>query len=205
MFRARSADELLGMEGAAARVIFSHFGGMIKTGDGRGAGDGPARPGPEWCTFDFQGRNRRPPRDAVNALLSLAYSLLAKDCTLATLAVGFDPYMGFFHQPRAGKPALALDLQEEFRPLVAETAVLTALNHRVLEPGDFLRAGDAVNLTKNGRRRFFDCYEKRMNDLLRHPTFNYQVSYRRALELQARLLAKTLTGEIASYLPLMTR
>ena len=205
VFGARSAGELLGMEGAAAAVYFSHFGGMIKAGEGRTVGYGAGQPGQEWCSFDFKGRNRRPPRDAVNALLSLAYSLLAKDCTLAALTVGFDPYIGFFHQPRAGRPALALDLQEEFRPLVAESAVLTALNNRVLEPGDFLRAGDAVNLTKIGRKRFFECYEKRMNDLLRHPIFNYQVSYRRALELQARLLAKSLTGEIASYWPLMTR
>ena len=131
--------------------------------------------------------------------------MLAKDCALAALAVGFDPYIGFLHQPRAGRPALALDLQEEFRPLMAESAVLTALNNRMLEPADFLRAGDAVNLTKTGRKRFFDCYEKRMNDTLRHPVFNYQVSYRRALELQARLLAKALTGEIAEYRALTTR
>ena len=205
IFQARSASKLLGMEGAAAAVYFAHFGGMIKTGSSRAVG-GETDGSPEgWCHFDFNGRNRRPPRDAVNALLSLAYSLLAKDCTLAALAVGFDPYIGFFHQPRAGRPALALDLQEEFRPLVAESAVLTALNNRVLEPGDFLRAGNAVTLTKTGRRRFFDCYEKRMNDTLRHPIFNYQVSYRRALELQARLLAKALTGEISTYWPLMTR
>lgn len=205
VFQARSAGELLGMEGAAAAVYFAHFGGMIKTGGGRAAEDEVNGSPEEWRRFDFNGRNRRPPRDAVNALLSLAYSLLAKDCTLAALAVGFDPYIGFFHQPRAGRPALALDLQEEFRPLVAESAVLTALNNRVLEPSDFLRAGNAVSLTKTGRRRFFDCYEKRMNDTLRHPIFNYQVSYRRALELQARLLAKVLTGEISSYWPLMTR
>ncbi len=228
VFTARSAGELLGMEGAAAAMYFSHFGGMIKTGggdggrtgwtgdEGEGGGDagaaggggggvGKGQPDASWCTFHFHGRNRRPPRDAVNALLSLAYSLLAKDCALAALAVGFDPYIGFFHQPRPGRPALALDLQEEFRPLVAESAVLTALNNRMLEPGDFVRAGEAVNLTKSGRKKFFDCYEKRMNDTLRHPVFNYQVSYRRALELQARLLAKALTGEIAGYLPLMTR
>lgn len=206
VFGARSAGELLGMEGAAAAVYFAHFGGMIKTGgNGRAAWNGDDHSPEAWCSFDFNGRNRRPPRDAVNALLSLAYSLLAKDCTLAALAVGLDPYIGFFHQPRAGRPALALDLQEEFRPLVAESAVLTALNNRMLEPGDFLRAGDAVSLTKAGRKRFFECYEKRMNDVLRHPLFNYQVSYRRALELQARLLAKALTGEINSYWPLLTR
>ena len=204
VFAARSAGELLGMEGAAAAVYFAHFGGMIKAGAENGrAGVGDTASG--WATFDFNGRNRRPPRDPVNALLSLAYSLLAKDCVLAALAVGFDPYIGFFHQPRAGRPALALDLQEEFRPLIAESAVLSALNNRVLEPNDFVRAGEAVNLTKTGRKRFFDCYEKRMNDTLRHPVFGYQVSYRRALELQARLLAKALTGEIAEYRALTTR
>ncbi len=206
VFGARTAGELLGMEGAAAAVYFAHFGGMIKTGrNGQVAGSEDGLPSAAWSSFDFNGRNRRPPRDAVNALLSLAYSLLAKDCALAAMAVGLDPYIGFFHQPRAGRPALALDLQEEFRPLVAESAVLTALNNRMLEPDDFLRAGEAVSLTKAGRRRFFECYEKRMNDTLRHPLFNYQVSYRRALELQARLLAKVLTGEISSYWPLLTR
>ena len=206
VFGARSAGELLGMEGAAAAVYFAHFGGMIKTGRNARAARGEAEDPPEaWCSFDFNGRNRRPPRDAVNALLSLAYSLLAKDCTLAALAVGLDPYIGFFHQPRAGRPALALDLQEEFRPLVAESTVLTALNNRMLEPGDFLQAGNTVNLTKAGRKKFFECYEKRMNDVLRHPLFDYQVSYRRALELQVRLLAKALIGEIDSYWPLLTR
>ena len=121
------------------------------------------------------------------------------------MTVGLDPYVGFFHQPRAGRPSLALDLQEEFRPLIAESVVLTALNNRMLERKDFFRAGEAVNLTAQGRRRFFDCYEKRMNDTLRHPVFGYQVSYRRALEVQARLLAKALTGEIAEYQPLTVR
>ena len=202
VFAARTAGELLGMEGAAAAVYFEHFGGMIKIEAGPGGASGPAE---GWCSFDFRGRNRRPPRDAVNALLSLGYSLLAKDCTLAALAVGFDPYVGFFHQPRAGRPALALDLQEEFRALIADSTVLTALNNRMLEPGDFVRAGEGVNLTTRGRKRFFDCYEKRMNDTLRHPVFGYQVSYRRALELQARLLAKALTGETGGYQPLTTR
>ena len=155
--------------------------------------------------FRFTHRHRRPPTDPINALLSLAYSLLAKDCTLAALAVGFDPYVGFYHQPRFGRPALALDLMEEFRPLVAESAVLSCVNNRVLGPGDFVRAGDAVNLTTPGRRRFFQMYEQRMSALLTHPVFDYKVSYRRALELQARLLAKVLTGEIPDYVPLMTR
>jgi len=165
----------------------------------------PTVPTQQVFKLNFHGRNRRPPTDPVNALLSLAYSLLAKDCLLAALAVGFDPYVGFYHQPRFGRPALALDLMEEFRPLVAESAVLTCINNRVVNEGDFVQAGEAVNLTAAGRKRFFQTYEQRMSALLTHPVFDYKVSYRRALELQARLLAKVLTGEIPEYSPLTTR
>ncbi len=165
VFEARSAGELLGMEGAAAAVYFAHFGGMIKVGArrdwrerdaGRSATAAAARARRRtWCTFDFNGRNRRPPRDPVNALLSLAYSLLAKDCTIGGLAVGFDPYIGFFHQPRAGRPALALDLQEEFRPLVADSAVLTAFNNRMVEPGGFSAGGRRGEPDQDGSRSDF--------------------------------------------------
>jgi len=155
--------------------------------------------------FNFTHRNRRPPTDPVNAMLSLAYSLLAKDCVLALLAVGFDPYVGFFHQPRFGRPALALDLMEEFRALVGDSTVLSCINNRAITETDFVQAGQAVNLTAPGRRRFFEMYEQRMNSVLTHPVFDYKVSYRRALELQARMLAKVLTGEIPEYVPLLTR
>jgi CRISPR-associated protein Cas1 len=206
--RAESVESLLGVEGGAAAAYFEQFNGMIKAADELD----DQLPGLEVPTrqasnfsFNFHGRNRRPPTDPVNALLSLAYSLLAKDCLLAALAVGFDPYVGFYHQPRFGRPALALDLMEEFRPLVAESAVLTCINNRVVSEGDFVQAGQAVNLTAAGRKRFFQTYEQRMSALLTHPVFDYKVSYRRALELQARLLAKVLTGEIPEYVPLTTR
>lgn len=213
---ARGLDELLGMEGAAAAVYFQHFAGMIKVGEedledeipGLAPSDAEEKRRKEEAeafTFDFTQRRRRPPTDPVNALLSLAYSLLAKDCTIAALAVGFDPYIGFYHQPRHGRPALALDLMEEFRPLVAESAVLTAINNRMVTPGHFVRAGDAVNLTPQGRRAFFHAYEQRMNALITHPVFDYKVSYRRVIELQARLLARWLTGEIPDYVPMVTR
>ena len=215
--RAESQDQLLGIEGNAAAAYFGEFSGMLKAVEeddlnfddaGVSAPSAPAsRPSTKnsQLTFDFTQRNRRPPTDPVNALLGLAYSVLAKDCTLACLAVGFDPYVGFYHQPRFGRPALALDLMEEFRPLIAESAVLSAINNRVVTLGDFVRAGSAVNLTPAGRKRFFQTYEQRMNTLLTHPLFDYKVSYRRALELQARLLAKCLTGEIPEYVPLLTR
>ena len=204
--RAESIESLLGTEGAAAAAYFAQFSGMIKVADDLDdqllGAESPIQP---TFNFNFNGRNRRPPTDPVNALLSLAYSLLSKDCLLAALAVGFDPYLGFYHQPRFGRPALALDLMEEFRPLIAESAVLSCINNRVVSEVDFVRAGQAVNLTPAGRKRFFNSYEQRMNSLLTHPIFDYKVSYRRALELQARLLAKTLTGEIPDYTPLTTR
>ena len=206
--RAESIESLLGVEGGAAAAYFEQLGGMIKLTDELDDQlPGLEMPSRQAFTFNFHfnGRNRRPPTDPVNAMLSLAYSLLAKDCLLAALAVGFDPYVGFYHQPRFGRPALALDLMEEFRPLVAESAVLTCINNRVVSENDFVQAGQAVNLTAAGRKRFFQTYEQRMSALLTHPIFDYKVSYRRALELQARLLAKVLTGEIPEYVPLTTR
>lgn len=209
-------SELLGLEGAAAALYFQNFSGLIKAGKDE---DGDEIPGLEpdpvaenrrqavadAFTFDFAQRRRRPPTDPVNALLSLAYSLLAKDCTIAALAVGLDPYVGFYHQPRHGRPALALDLMEEFRPLVAESAVITAINNRMISPTHFVRAGNAVNLSPLGRKAFFHAYEQRMNAVITHPVFDYKVSYRRVLELQARLLARWLTGEIPDYIPMVTR
>lgn len=156
-------------------------------------------------TFDFINRNRRPPRDAVNALLSLAYSVLAKDLAITALAVGLDPWLGFYHQPRFGRPALALDLMEPFRPLIADSAVLTAINNRMITPGDFIQTGPAVALKPEGRKAFFRAYEQRMDTLVTHPLFNYRVSYRRILEIQTRLLARCLTGEIPRYTPFVTR
>lgn len=203
---AASLEELLGIEGAAASQYFQQFNGMVKVEDDLPGLETPRKEDRQLAfNFDFNGRNRRPPTDPVNAMLSLAYSLLAKDCALAALAVGFDPYLGFYHQPRFGRPALGLDLMEEFRPLIAESTVLSCINNRVITEKDFVRAGQGVNLSAPGRKRFFQTYEQRMNSLLTHPLFDYKVSYRRALELQARLLAKTLTGEIADYVPLMTR
>jgi len=203
---ANSIEELLGIEGAAASQYFQQFGGMVKVEDDLpGLGLSVENTKQRMFNFNFNHRNRRPPTDPVNAMLSLAYSMLAKDCTLAALAVGFDPYLGFYHQPRFGRPALGLDLMEEFRPLIAESTVLSCINNRVVTDKDFVKAGQAVNLTAPGRKRFFQTYEQRMSSLITHPLFDYKVSYRRALELQARLLAKTLTGEIIEYIPLMTR
>lgn len=194
--RAADFEELLGLEGNAGRLYFGQFAGMLK-----------AEPGDEPVTLrlDFTKRNRRPPRDPVNALLSLGYSLLAKDLTITCYAVGFDPLIGFYHQPRFGRPALALDLMEPFRPLIVDSAVISAVNTRMVTPADFLCVGDAVALTPAGRKGFFRAYELRMDALVTHPWFEYRVSYRRLLEIQARLLAKWIEGDIAEYPVFVTR
>ena len=196
--RADNLEQLLGIEGNAARVYFGDFAGMIKLDEAESSER------VQFC-FDFSGRNRRPPRDAVNAMLSLGYSLLVKDFTIACYAVGFDPYMGFYHQPRFGRPALALDLMEPFRSLIADSAVLTAINTRMVTPQDFVQAGPGVALTPGGRKGFFRAYELRMDTLVTHPLFEYRVSYRRLLEVQARLLARVLEGEIGEYPVFVTR
>ena len=193
-----AADEtaLLVIEAQAARLYFGAFSGMLKA---RGA-DADA----DW-PFDFNGRNRRPPRDAVNALLSFAYSLLAKDFTVLAQIIGFDPYLGFYHHPRYGRPSLALDMMEEFRPLVADSVVLTVINTGVLVARDFLQRGTAVALTPIGRRKFIQAYEGRLDALITHPVFGYRISYRRVLEVQLRLLGRVLTGELGEYPGFVTR
>jgi CRISPR-associated protein Cas1 len=189
---AQSLEELLGIEGTAGRRYFAEFRGMLKA-------DGAP---PE---FDFDGRNRRPPKDPVNALLSLAYAMLTREWTVTLHAVGLDPFLGFYHQPRYGRPALALDLMEEFRPLIADSVVLTAMNNSEVQPADFIRRMGTVALTTEGRRRFIETYERRMGQEITHPVFGYQVSYRRILEVQARLFGRYLLGEIPNYPPFTTR
>lgn len=211
--RSESLEQLLGIEGNAARIYFENFAGMIKRGGNDAAAPGAVaddhRPlesrKAEGFSFDFTNRNRRPPRDPVNALLSLAYSMLAKDLTIVTQAVGFDPYQGFYHQPRFGRASLALDLMEPFRPLIADSAVLSAINTRMVGPSDFVRAGQSVALTASGRKAFFRAYEQRMDTLVTHPLFGYRVNYRRILEIQTRLLARVLTGEVGTYPAFVTR
>lgn len=189
-----SLESLLGIEGTAARLYFEQFSGMLKPEEGD-----------ELPSFEFEHRNRRPPRDPVNALLSFAYSLLAKDLTIVCHAVGFDPFIGFYHQPRFGRPALALDLMEGFRSLIADSVVLSAVNTRMVTTKDFVHAGRAVTMTPAGRKGLLRAYEQRMDNLVTHPVFGYRVSYRRVLELQARLLARVVTGELAHYPGFETR
>ena len=192
--RTGSLPELLGVEGTAAARYFRAFGAMLHDA----APDGT-------LGFDFETRNRRPPTDPVNALLSFAYSLLVRSWTVTLTAVGFDAFRGLYHQPRYGRPALALDLMEPFRPLVADSVVVQTINNGEIRPTDFKVAAGSVNLTADGRRRFIAAYERRLSHEVVHPLFGYRVSYRRLMEMQARLLGRYLLGELPEYPNFMTR
>jgi CRISP-associated protein Cas1 len=183
---------LLGIEGDAAAVYFRAFAGLIKPPEDReGAGD--------LAAFRFDARNRRPPCDPVNAMLSLAYAMLTRHLTITLAAVGLDPYRGFYHAPRYGRPALALDIMEPFRAIIADSVVLSAVNTGEVAPNDFVVAITGTALTQAGRRRFVEAFERRLSQETTHPVFGYQVSMRRMLVVQARLLSRFLLGELPSY------
>lgn len=189
-----STGSLLGIEGTAARLYFGAFSTMLR--------EEKRLPG---SPFSFEGRNRRPPMDPVNCLLGYVYGLLTKELTATAFAIGFDPYQGFYHRPRFGRPALALDLAEEFRPLIAESVVVNLVNNGEVTVSDFLVRAGGVTLTQSGRKAVLAGYERRLATELRHPLFGYRASYRRILEVQCRLLAAHLLGEIPAYVPVTTR
>lgn len=188
-----SLASLLGVEGAAAALYFKWFRSMVRTEQAQGWG------------FDVTGRNRRPPLDPLNALLSYVYGLLTKELTVVADAVGFDPYVGLYHQPKYGKPALALDLMEEFRPLVGDSVVLSVVNRGEVRPGHFVTRATGCALTSDGRRAVLRAYERRLAETMTHPIFDYRVSWRRVIEIQARLLGRHLLGETNRYVPIITR
>lgn len=189
---ARDLGELLGIEGNAAALYFGAFAMLL-----RRDGEAPR--------FDFTRRNRRPPADPVNALLSFAYAMLTRTLAVKLAMVGLDPYRGFYHQPRYGRPALALDLLEPFRPLLGDSAVIQAINNGEVRADDFVHAGGAAALKPDGRKRFIACIERRLAQEATHPLFGYRLSYSRLLELQARLLGRHLLGELPELPQLLTR
>ena len=180
---------LQGLEGAGTAQYFRVFGELLRKDGGLG----------------FESRNRRPPRDPVNVLLSYGYTLLLHQCAAALQIVGLDPYVGYLHSSQYSKPALALDLMEEFRGPVVDSVALTLVNNRMLVETDFIDEMGSCRLKDGSRRTFLRKFEERLNSEIAHPTFGYKVTYRRSIELQARLLAKTLTGEIAAYPPFKVR
>lgn len=178
---------LQGLEGGGAAIYFGVFPRLLRQPMG------------------FAGRRRRPPTDPVNALLSFGYTLLLNNVLAAIGLVGLDPYAGYLHSSQYGKPALALDLMEESRPIIVDSVVQSVINNRVLEEHDFVAELGAYRLTDAARRRFIQKFEERLQQETQHPTFNYRATYRRCLELQARLLAKTVLGEIPAYRAFVAR
>jgi CRISPR-associated endonuclease Cas1/CRISPR-associated protein Cas4 len=187
--RAATVDELLGLEGRSAQLYFRAFGQMLDEDRG----------------FDFRGRHRRPPRDPVNALLSFGYAMLTKEALASVISVGFEPGLGVFHVRRPGRPSLALDLMEEFRPLIVDSTVMSLINTREIRDIHFIRRGLGTALTDDGRRTFIRAFERRLQSTATHPIFGYEASYRRALWMQARLLARAVQGDIPEYPAFVTR
>jgi CRISPR-associated protein Cas1 len=188
--KADSINSIRGLEGAGSAAYFGCFNQLIRVDD-----------------FSFTTRNRRPPVDPVNSLLSLGYSLLRHDIQGALNIVGFDPYLGYLHTERYGRPSLALDLMEEFRPLIVDAVVLTAINRRMLTPKEFVTepVSNAVSLTKEGLHTFLRLYQEKKQDKFKHPVLQKQHTYQETFEIQARLLAKYLLGGIDKYPPLVMK
>ena len=185
---------LLGLEGEAAAVYFRAFAGLLGPRAGEEADDAAGLP-----AFRFDRRNRRPPTDPVNALLSFAYAMLTRTFTVTLSAIGFDVYRGFYHRPRYGRPALALDLMEPFRSIVADSTVLQAINNGEVRPDDFLHGGAGTALKPAGRKRFIAAFERRLAQETTHPIFGYRLTMRRLIEVQGRLFGRFLMGEIKDY------
>lgn len=178
---------LLGLEGGGSAAYYGVFGQLLK------------------APWNFPGRVKRPPTDPVNALLSFGYSLLTNQVVSLVHTVGLDPGLGVLHQPGFGKPALALDLMECFRPIIVDSVVITMLNTGQLGPDDFHEELGAYRLKDAARRSFIEKLEARLSEQVQHPLFGYKASYRRCIELQARIFAKHVQGEVSHYIPFTVR
>jgi CRISPR-associated protein Cas1 len=188
---AADLDTLRGAEGEAAAVYFGMVPNLVRVDE------------PE---FVWNGRNRRPPLDPVNALLSFLYALLSNDCVSAVEAAGLDPQIGFLHALRPGRPALALDLMEEFRPLMADRVAFALINRRQLQPADFTRReGGAVELSERARKEVLAAYQRRKQDELAHPLLAEPMPLGLAPLLQARILARAIRGDTPAYTPFVPR
>ena len=184
---AMTAEELRGIEGEAAQRYFDGFDSLILQ---------------QRETFAFSGRSRRPPLDPVNALLSFAYTLLARECATALEGVGLDPYVGFLHRPRPGRTSLALDLMEELRPVCADRFVLSCINQKQLTAKHCQRQeSGAVHLTDEGRRAFLTAWQQRRQQTIQHPFLGEKIPWGLVPHVQALLLARTLRGDLDCYPP----
>ncbi len=182
----RDHDEARGYEGQGTKHYFSVFSQMLSASD----------------AFTFDGRNRRPPRDRVNAMLSFVYTLVLSDCRAAAEGVGLDPQIGFLHEVRPGRPSLALDLMEELRSPLADRLVTTLINRRQVKPEDFrVRPGGAWLLTDDARKQVVVAYQKRKQRQVPHALFSDRIPFGLVPHVQARILARYLRGDIDHYAP----
>ncbi len=184
-------DPIRGLEGLGAKVYFSVFQYMLKQ---------------QREDFRFATRMRRPPRDRINCLLSFIYALLRHDCLAALTTAGLDPYVGWLHATRTGRPACALDLMEEFRPCLAERLALTLINRRQIESGHFRkREGGAVEFTDRGRKEVIRAWQQRKQTEVKHALFKQKIRLGQVFSIQARLLARKLRGDIPDYIPFISK
>ncbi len=184
-------DQVRGIEGESARAYFSSFDRMVRE---------------DRETFRFNGRNRRPPRDPINALISFLYALLMNDCVAGAEGVGLDPQMGFLHTIRPGRAALAWDLMEEVRSVLADRLALTLINRRQIQKTHFIdRPGGAVHLNDKGRKEVVIAYQKRKQEEITHPLLDQKMPLGLIPHVQARLLARTLRGDMETYIPYLYR
>lgn len=186
---AQSIDTIRGLEGAAANIYWNHFPLLLS----------------DISNFDMTSRNKRPPKDPVNALLSYGYTLLVRDFYSAIISVGLDPMMGFYHKIVAGRPALSLDLMEAFRPLIVDSTVLRVINSGIIKNDDFLMLSGCCQMKLAAKKKWIQAYESRVDELITHPQFEYRISYRRIFHLESRILSRVLEGEFDKYTPLITR
>ncbi|MGA4578234.1 type I-C CRISPR-associated endonuclease Cas1c [Limisphaera sp. VF-2] len=189
--RPDALDRLRGVEGQAGALYFNDFSLMLKQ---------------QRDAFTFITRSRRPPRDRINCLLSFLYALVRHDCVAALTSVGLDPFVGFLHAERPNRPALALDLMEEFRPWLADRLALTLINRQQIGPEDFVqRDGGAVELTDAGRKRILKAYQERKQQRLTHPLLDQEFRIAQIPFVQARILARHLRGDLPDYVPFVPR
>lgn len=187
---ATSREELMGIEGKAAAVYFENFASMLHNKD---------------FACLFAGRNRRPPLDPVNAMLSLGYSILSSEISGICASVGLDAACGLLHAPRFGRAALALDIMEEFRPLIVDSVVISVINRHSVGLEDFIFSSQGCSLKKSAHQAFWNFYSRRMSEELVHPVFHYRMSYRRLIEIQVRQLWRIFRGDNVEYHPIITR
>jgi CRISPR-associated protein Cas1 len=188
---ADTTDASRGFEGRAATVYFIAFPFMLRQ---------------QREPFTFTVRSRRPPKDRINCLLSFLYALVRHDCIAALTATGLDPFVGFLHSGRPNRPSLALDLMEEFRPVLADRLAITLINRKQISPSDFnIREGGAVEFTTEGRKSVITAYQARKQDTLTHPLLNEEYRYGQLMLVQSRLLARHIRGDLPEYIPFQMR